>query len=457
MKKLTLSIFIFVVCFSTYSQDNENDYRISFNNRVASPSDIYVNSLMIPIKKQENISSFVGIPPQFSLYSIFSVVVNKERELFDNYLAGNISQKEFEIYLKNIDGDSTRVDNHPKYYKNKFHIYTALDKKKQTKHIIVDCNNNLDFSDDKMYSFDTKDYETKSWSSIEDSLSLYLQVNITSSDELEDNTPIKINFKILPFNAYEGKNSYSSEDEYFLNILVTTNHYKQASLCIEDKNISINEFSNKFSLIPEDKISNKSTFLLFTPKDSIYPRISKIGDTVLVADRKLFLQNKKGDLYIKDLGISLDSSRVGSFSPTLYANSIDNNRIINISSLTKDKYVFIDFWGTWCRPCIASIPQLEVLYQQIKNRNDVLLIGIALENKSDIVKLKKIMHDNNMEWLNFWEKQAELKHVNSIFSKLKIDIFPTYIILDKSGKIVFKEKGEPNTREAVDYFLNLID
>jgi len=64
-------------------------------------------------------------------------------------------------------------------------------------------------------------------------------------------------------------------------------------------------------------------------------------------------------LYLDEIGAAPDSSKVGDYLPDLYSIGLSDGVALHLNRLMKDKYVFIDFWGSWCRPCIAALPILK--------------------------------------------------------------------------------------------------
>jgi thiol-disulfide isomerase/thioredoxin len=167
---------------------------------------------------------------------------------------------------------------------------------------------------------------------------------------------------------------------------------------------------------------------------------------------------KHPNIYLKEVGFLADSSSVGSFVPAISAMDLNDNKPVSINGLIKDKYVFIDFWGSWCGPCIQSIPKLRSFYERIKDRTDVLMLGVAKENnKKDIEKLKKIIGNEKIGWLNLWLADKEKEGVTSIINKLAVEAYPTYLIIDNKGKIVYKEQSIYKTEEAINLFMKLIN
>ena len=94
----------------------------------------------------------------------------------------------------------------------------------------------------------------------------------------------------------------------------------------------------------------------------------------------------------------------------------------------KGKYLFIDFWGTWCSPCVAQLPDLKRIYSTI-DKSKIAFLGIA--GKDDIDKLRKLIGEKNILWSNILSDET-----NKIVEKYTIVSYPTGILLDPDGKII---------------------
>lgn len=98
----------------------------------------------------------------------------------------------------------------------------------------------------------------------------------------------------------------------------------------------------------------------------------------------------------------------------------------------KGKVVFIDFWATWCPPCRLSIPYVEKLYEQYKDNEDFVVLGINLEeSKEDITKFMKKQKMNYPILLN--DKK--------VISNYKITSIPRFFLIDRNGEIYNKYVG----------------
>ena len=98
----------------------------------------------------------------------------------------------------------------------------------------------------------------------------------------------------------------------------------------------------------------------------------------------------------------------------------------------KGKVVFIDFWATWCPPCRLSIPYVEKLYEQYKDNEDFVVLGINLEeSKEDITKFMK------KQKMNYPILLSDKK----VISNYKITSIPRFFLIDRNGEIYNKYVG----------------
>lgn len=97
----------------------------------------------------------------------------------------------------------------------------------------------------------------------------------------------------------------------------------------------------------------------------------------------------------------------------------------------KGKVIVLNFWATWCPPCIAEMPSLEKLYQDYSSNEDILFLFVSNED-SDI--LNKFMVDKNY---NFPVYQPLTQYP----SEFNVTSIPRTFIIDKNGAIVIDKSG----------------
>jgi thiol-disulfide isomerase/thioredoxin len=96
----------------------------------------------------------------------------------------------------------------------------------------------------------------------------------------------------------------------------------------------------------------------------------------------------------------------------------------------------LDFWGSWCGPCIAGFPALKEVYTKYHARGFEIL-GMDQETcEGDHVapvfeKAKAVIAEKGVPW-----RQARPDSVKTIVERIHIIGYPTYVLLDREGKIV---------------------
>jgi peroxiredoxin len=96
----------------------------------------------------------------------------------------------------------------------------------------------------------------------------------------------------------------------------------------------------------------------------------------------------------------------------------------------KGKVVLIDFWATWCGPCVAELPNVLKAYEQY-HKDGFEIIGISLD--SDKAKLEKFIADKKMTWPQFFDGKG---WKNELGQKYGVNSIPATYLLNGEGIIV---------------------
>jgi peroxiredoxin/Tfp pilus assembly protein PilF len=104
------------------------------------------------------------------------------------------------------------------------------------------------------------------------------------------------------------------------------------------------------------------------------------------------------------------------------------------------KVVLLDFWGTWCPPCRASVPDLRSLHKKYGKDSSFVMIGISSD--SDEEKWKDFTAKNQMVWAQHLDRERRVQRAFSVRA------FPTYIVIDQEGIIRFRSVGTSLERNA---------
>jgi len=95
----------------------------------------------------------------------------------------------------------------------------------------------------------------------------------------------------------------------------------------------------------------------------------------------------------------------------------------------KSKYIYFDFWASWCDPCIAEMPRLKEIYEKYKDLGfEIISISLDTDKKSWLKALSRL--DTTWVHLNNFET------VNRIKGSYLISTVPHGVLLDKEGVII---------------------
>jgi len=115
-----------------------------------------------------------------------------------------------------------------------------------------------------------------------------------------------------------------------------------------------------------------------------------------------------------------------------YKDLENNTRSYN--ELKGEKLTLIDFWATWCKPCNKAIPELNKIYDLYKSKG-VEIIGINCDGPRSVSKVAPLSKSLQIKYPVLLDINSELK------SELNILAFPTLIMVNSKGKIVWIHEG----------------
>jgi thiol-disulfide isomerase/thioredoxin len=125
------------------------------------------------------------------------------------------------------------------------------------------------------------------------------------------------------------------------------------------------------------------------------------------------------------------SSMAGDPIPPLKLKAADGS-VKPIESF-RGKPVLIDFWATWCAPCVASMPHLAEIYKEAKSKGLVL---ISVDQDEDAAKATDFMAKHGYEWPNYHDGDG------AIGKLMGPSGIPRVVLVDANGQVVFDGSGD---------------
>ncbi|MDH4227693.1 MAG: TlpA family protein disulfide reductase [Deltaproteobacteria bacterium] len=101
----------------------------------------------------------------------------------------------------------------------------------------------------------------------------------------------------------------------------------------------------------------------------------------------------------------------------------------------KGKVVFLNFWATWCPPCKEEMPSMQVLYDNLKDKNFVI-VAVSSDTSADDVK--KFIGENKLTFPVLLDPKGKIKEA------YKTTGFPETFIIDQNGVVAEKVVGPRN-------------
>lgn len=108
-----------------------------------------------------------------------------------------------------------------------------------------------------------------------------------------------------------------------------------------------------------------------------------------------------------------------------------DGRTVDFTAL-RGKVVLIDFWATWCVPCVEEMPELTDLYARYREKG-FEIIGVSLDSAADRGKLERFVASRRIGWPQHFDGKGRR---NTYAVQYGIKSIPTKILLDREGRVV---------------------
>ncbi len=167
---------------------------------------------------------------------------------------------------------------------------------------------------------------------------------------------------------------------------------------------------------------------------------------------KAFLSQIKSDLEAHPQGAQF-AQFIDQTGKELYLPGVGDKMEIAFTSIKgdeidlttmKDKVILVDFWATWCRPCVAEMPNVVAAHKKYQDQG-FEVVGISLDEDKGAVE--SFVSDNSMDWPQYFDGKG---WENEIAQRFGVSSIPATFLVGKDGKIVASNLTGPALEEAIE-------
>lgn len=307
--------------------------------------------------------------------------------------------------------------------------------------IVIDENVNYDLSDDSVIYFrDTINSTNKGNYGTFKNTVVFNHVKV----------PIQFDYSIVKPSKL--KVNFGDSLENKIHFMVRPVEYRKTTILSHELILyskHLFDFSRKSSFIVARPTADSLTR---TKINSLKDNMYYDGDVVLIGKENFVFESvsKLGDtLYLKK--ITTDKipigNKVGFRSPDFQGKDLVAQKIID-SKENRGKYLLLDFWGTWCGPCIQLIGETRKLYEGF-DKQKIFMVGVCYDD--DEKKVMDFIGEKNINWPQIFNARKKAE----ICKLFDVESYPTFILIDPDGKIVFRDTGITGHDALLNYLKKL--
>ncbi|NNF21053.1 MAG: TlpA family protein disulfide reductase [Saprospiraceae bacterium] len=166
-----------------------------------------------------------------------------------------------------------------------------------------------------------------------------------------------------------------------------------------------------------------------------------------------YMETSKNEIYVSSLQKKVDEwlhLKKGMVAPDFEYPDIDS--IGHALSDFRGKYVYIDVWATWCRPCVAEHPALAELEDKYHDNDNIIFMGVSTD--SDRNAWEAMVREKQLGGVQLISDEGWPSDINKDYN---ISGIPRFILVDMDGNLIDANAPRPSSKEMKTILKNLLE
>ena len=121
--------------------------------------------------------------------------------------------------------------------------------------------------------------------------------------------------------------------------------------------------------------------------------------------------------------------------PKVVLNDIHGNSVAVDTIGTHGQPVIVDFFATWCKPCLRELGAIAEVYPDWQEETGMRLVAISIDQAQNINKVKPLADENSWEWDVLLDPNSDVARA------FNVKMIPSTLIVDGKGNIIYRHTG----------------